>query len=249
MRRLTTFFVTLAVAGLGLVWASSAHAQTNPTALCSSRTNPAPDAVVKLQNTAYNPAAVTLAKAGMSVCWEHHDGSTPHSVTFDEPTKGDIDSHPGCDINHQDQCWRETQPNGSPDPNNSSYLVTFSTTGTFHYHCKIHSSMQGTVTVGGGTPPANTTTTAAPAGNVTTTTKASTDTTVGSISTETTTGETTTTAEVTTTTAPTTATTSSALGKSSSNDDDEPSVLLKTIGIVLLAAVVAALIPSWRRLT
>jgi hypothetical protein len=39
------------------------------------------------------------------------------------------------------------------------------------------------------------------------------------------------------------------LGNPSSKDDNKPSGVLEAIGVLLLAAVVAALIPAWRRLT
>lgn len=196
-------------------------------------------AVVKLQNTAYNPPATPLPAAGGSVCFEHDDGDLPHSVTFLPPTRGDIDSNPDCSPSNQQACFHQ---------GDAPFIVQLTTDGTYQYHCKIHDQMKGVITVGNGVAPATTTT--APKGTTTTVAGGATPTTVGSIAAATTTtAGATTTSEGTSTTVPlTTQTTSSALAKSSS-DDNNPSAVLKAIGIVLLAAVVAALIPSWRRLT
>lgn len=229
----------LVFAAIAFVGAPASHAQT-PAAV-----NPCPldkgYAVVKLQNTAYNPPTTPLPTAGGSVCFEHDDGNLPHSVTFLPPTRGDIDSNPDCSPSNTAACFHQ---------GDAPFIVQLTTNGVYQYHCKIHESMKGTITVGNGVAPPTTTTTAA-GGTTTTKPPNNTPTTVGSISTaSSTTVVSTTTSINTTTTLPlTTQTTSSALAKPSSNNNDEPSAALKAIGIVLLAAVVAALIPSWRRLT
>ena len=77
---------------------------------------------VTMQNLAFNPAALTV-KVGTKVTWTNQD-STAHTVTFD--TGG------------------ATSDNLAQS---ATYKQTFSTAGTLTYHCKIHSTMTGTVTV------------------------------------------------------------------------------------------------------
>ena len=63
--------------------------------------------------------------AGQKVTWTNTDGF-PHTVTADN---GSFDS--------------------GPVAAGTSYARTFKQAGTFAYHCKIHSSMHGTVVVTG----------------------------------------------------------------------------------------------------
>ena len=81
-------------------------------------------ATVDIKNTAFNPASMTV-KAGDKVTWTNGDGFA-HTVTLDDNSvdSGNIDG--GKTFEH-----------------------SFATPGTFAYHCKIHSSMHGTVTVSG----------------------------------------------------------------------------------------------------
>lgn len=228
-------FAVLAMTAVVVVSAPGSGAQTTT-----------PDAVVTLQNLKFNPSSVSLPRAGMTVQWVHHDGETPHSVTFDaEPgSPGFFDSHPNCSpTGNPADCWQQSD-------SQESYTVSFESGGTFKYHCKIHATMTGEVIVAGGTPPTVTTV------PKTSTTKASTATTVGTLTTtsevsSTTSSSTVESTSTSTTLSLTTQTTApgSALAQPSSNDDDEPSALLEAVGVILLAAVAAALIPAWRRLT
>jgi plastocyanin len=77
---------------------------------------------VEIKNFAFNPATLTV-KVGDKVSWKNSD-SAAHTVTFDD---GSADSN---DI-----------------ANNATFDHTFSTAGTFAYHCKIHTNMKGTITV------------------------------------------------------------------------------------------------------
>ncbi len=77
---------------------------------------------VSIANFAFSSNDITVAK-GTTVTWKNNDGVT-HTVTADD---GSFDS-------------------GSI-PSGSSYTHTFSTTGTFSYHCSIHTTMTGKVTV------------------------------------------------------------------------------------------------------
>jgi plastocyanin len=256
MRRPSQVFA--AVAACGVIVAAAAFITLAPpsTALETQVCNPQPgqapaDAKVILQDLQYQPSGVDLPAANMSVCWEHDDGQTPHSITFDgsATVKNPPDSNPTCNTPEEpasvkpENCFRQGQ---------IAYKVVFASAGTFTYHCRVHAAMKGVVKVAGGGAPVRTTTTR-PA-TTATTKAASTATTVGTLS------ETTTTAAVTTTTTSSASTTSSSIALSTTttasgaaaakkSDDDDPSGVLEGVGVLLLAAVVIALIPSWRRLT
>lgn len=79
---------------------------------------------VRIAGFAFNPAT-RGAKVGDSVTWTNKDGTT-HTVTADD---------------------------GAFDAGNlasgKSFSFTFDRAGTFAYHCKIHQSMTGKVTVTG----------------------------------------------------------------------------------------------------
>ncbi len=79
---------------------------------------------VTIANFAFDPKTITVAK-GTTVTWTNTD-SIGHTVTFDQG--GD-----GSGVLNQGGTFQET----------------FKTAGTFTYHCKIHPSMTGTVTVTG----------------------------------------------------------------------------------------------------
>ena len=73
-----------------------------------------------LTTTAYSPSPVTIAVGG-SVTWTNNDNTT-HTSTGSTWNSGSI------------------APGGK-------YTATFSTAGTYTYHCTIHPGMTGTVTV------------------------------------------------------------------------------------------------------
>ena len=77
---------------------------------------------VEIKNTAFNPATITV-KAGDKVTWTNNDGFA-HTVTLDDNSVDSGNFNAGSTFDH-----------------------TFAVAGTFAYHCKIHSSMHGTVTV------------------------------------------------------------------------------------------------------
>ena len=81
-------------------------------------------ATVSIQNFAFNPPNTTVAP-GTTVTWVNND-QAPHTVTATNPA-GAFDSgtlQPGQRFSH-----------------------TFTTVGTKAYHCEIHPSMKGSVTV------------------------------------------------------------------------------------------------------
>jgi plastocyanin len=80
---------------------------------------------VSLQNIAFNPSSVVV-QSGSTVTWTWND-NTQHNVTFTSgPTPRPADS--------------ATQLTGT-------HTGTFTTVGTYGYHCTLHGGMNGTVTV------------------------------------------------------------------------------------------------------
>lgn len=79
---------------------------------------------VEIKNFSFSPTSATI-KAGTTVTWTNND-AVPHTITSD--------------------------PDGSLFKSSTlnpgeTFQFTFSTAGSFPYHCSIHSSMQGTVIV------------------------------------------------------------------------------------------------------
>jgi LPXTG-motif cell wall-anchored protein len=107
--------------------------------------SPALAASVTVGDNFYSPQTITIS-AGQSVTWTYpSSGSSIHSVTADD---GSFNSSPGCPGN----------VNACMGPGDT-YRHTFSSAGTFPYHCLVHGfAMSGTVVVqagGGGTGPGN----------------------------------------------------------------------------------------------
>jgi plastocyanin len=77
---------------------------------------------VWIQGMAFNPSTITVT-SGTKVTWSNKDGVT-HTVTSDNNLfdSGNI-------------------------PNGGTYSFTFTATGTYSYHCKIHSGMTAAVIV------------------------------------------------------------------------------------------------------
>jgi plastocyanin len=108
----------------------------------------AADHAVAISGFAFSPKTVTVT-VGDTVTWTNSD-STAHTATADD---GSFDTG--------------TLGNGATGS------ATFSTAGTFAYHCKIHAAMTGTITVeaaaggsggsGATTPPSDTEPIARPA--------------------------------------------------------------------------------------
>ncbi|MBA3653705.1 MAG: cupredoxin domain-containing protein [Actinobacteria bacterium] len=88
---------------------------------------------VSIKNTSFMPATVTV-NPGDKVVWTHRDGGTPHSVTSDPESSETFDSSPTC-------------PASGCMTQGSVFEHTFNSVGSFSYHCRVHSSMHGTVVV------------------------------------------------------------------------------------------------------
>jgi plastocyanin len=83
---------------------------------------PATGSEVAISGFAFDPTATTVS-AGTEVTWRNDD-PTEHTVTADD---GSFDS--------------------SPLSGGKTFAVRFDQAGTFRYHCLIHPSMKGTITV------------------------------------------------------------------------------------------------------
>src|SRR5581483_1406247 len=79
-------------------------------------------AAVSVSSFQFSPSAVTI-QAGESVTWSWNGGF--HSVTFDAPSA----------------------PADCPAQSSGTCTRTFPAAGTYAYHCAIHPSMTGSVTV------------------------------------------------------------------------------------------------------
>ena len=77
---------------------------------------------INIQGFAFNPATVTVSK-GTTVTWVNDD-SAPHQIMSDDSSF-----------------------QSSPLSNGNSYSHTFTTAGSYAYHCAIHPSMTGTIVV------------------------------------------------------------------------------------------------------
>lgn len=77
---------------------------------------------VFIEMNSFSPSSLTIS-AGTTVVWTNKDAVT-HTVTSDNGTfdSGDMGK-------------------------NTTFSNTFSTVGTFRYHCRIHSGMKGTIIV------------------------------------------------------------------------------------------------------
>jgi len=103
---------------------------------CTANQNPAPQGTgpatpaagpgsVSINNFAFSPQQITVSQ-GTTVTWTNQD-SVAHTVVSDAGAPGTFSS--------------------DPLSQGSSFTFTFTKPGTYTYHCSIHPSMTGTVTV------------------------------------------------------------------------------------------------------
>ncbi|MFJ9631807.1 plastocyanin/azurin family copper-binding protein [Streptomyces sp. NPDC101175] len=112
--------VTLLVTG-------SPAALTACAATASRPSPPPPAAVVEVRDVAFTPRVVRVT-VGQSVRWHFDDGGLLHGV--------------------QNDSGERRQEFDSGIRSKGTYTVTFTTTGTFDYHCEVHSMMMtGSVVV------------------------------------------------------------------------------------------------------
>ncbi len=100
--------------------------------------SPGTSASVTIQDYLFSPGAVTI-KAGGSVTWTNAGGVT-HTVTANDGS---------FDAGYLGAAVPDTSVYGGGGGGTAAgtYTHTFATAGTFAYHCAIHPSMTGTVTV------------------------------------------------------------------------------------------------------
>ena len=120
---LVVFGIAIALLGAGCsspsapLAANPASDNARPAAQTSAKSD------VSISNFSFNPGSITVNK-GATVVWTNND-SVGHTVTADQgagPASGLL--NPG-----------------------ETYAFTFNEPGTFNYHCSVHPSMKGTVTV------------------------------------------------------------------------------------------------------
>ena len=104
--------------GLMLVFALGASCSKNSTP------NTVVTSTVTIQNSAFNPATITIARGGV-ITWKNLD-STTHQIITD----GNL---PELESGQIDQ--------------NGTFSFTFNNTGTYDYHCNIHPIMKGEIIV------------------------------------------------------------------------------------------------------
>ena len=120
MRRLSCLVALSFLALLVVVPVAGAHPQD----MMGQSTTPKTWKVA-IEDFYFEPADAAI-QPGDTIMWVN-EGNTPHTVTSDD---GQFDSevlNPG-----------------------ESFMFTFPESGTFSYHCEIHPSMTGSVTVGDG---------------------------------------------------------------------------------------------------
>jgi plastocyanin len=111
---------TLLVVLMSTPYASAA--QTGPANQPVENATTAPGAQITIQNFEFNPATLTIP-TGTTVTWISRDNE-PHTVTSSEG----VFASPGLDADE-------------------AFTYTFSTPGTYNYHCKLHPHMTGTIIV------------------------------------------------------------------------------------------------------
>jgi plastocyanin len=90
----------------------------------TTTTPPANPSGVMIHNFSFSPRSITIAK-GTTVTWTNMD-TAQHTVTSDSKVFDSGFLNPG-----------------------GTFQFTFDTPGTYTYHCNIHPSMTGTITVTG----------------------------------------------------------------------------------------------------
>ena len=91
---------------------------------------------VRISGFAFAPETVSV-DPGDTVTWRWAGPDTNHSVTADSAQEESFDSDPAG------------PPSSADHPAGDSFAHTFIRAGTFRYHCKVHSWMEGRIVVGG----------------------------------------------------------------------------------------------------
>lgn len=122
MKNLWILILVIVVIALG-IWGYKYFKKSYPASTSSSATS-TPTAstsnAISVKNFAFNPAQTTVTK-GTEVTFTNNDSVT-HNITFDSFNSGNL--VPG-----------------------TTYKHTFDADGAFNYHCSIHPTMKGIITV------------------------------------------------------------------------------------------------------
>lgn len=117
--------IAIGLMTLGASCSKTATTTTNSTTTVNTTTNTVTNGAqvsVTIQNMMFAPSTLNV-RVGDTVVWTNND-SVAHTVTGD--TAG---------------------PRSTSIAQGGTYSYTFTTSGTFSYHCSIHPSMMGTVMV------------------------------------------------------------------------------------------------------
>jgi plastocyanin len=122
--RLLICIVFLVLACMAAGCASPQAAPSSPAPAASPSAAGGGDAIT-IENFAFSPATLAV-KTGTTVTWTNRD-SAPHIVVSDTGAQQAFSSNSLSD--------------------GASFTFTFTQAGTYPYHCSIHPSMKGTITV------------------------------------------------------------------------------------------------------
>lgn len=113
--------VTLAAMMAACILSACGGSATDPEDGGGGRNDGDPNGVT-VSNNVFEPNVLAIAQ-GTRVTWSWAEGSSSHTVTFDDGVTSD-------------------------KMTSGTFSRTFNATGTFPYHCKVHGqSMSGTITV------------------------------------------------------------------------------------------------------
>lgn len=123
MRNILIIVVVLIIlGGIGFFFINRNNKSTSTTSTNTSTPSAHSSNAVSIENFSFNPSEITVKK-GTEVTWTNND-STTHTVTSDTNAFKSGDLAPG-----------------------NTFKFTFNETGTFSYHCSIHTTMTGKVIV------------------------------------------------------------------------------------------------------
>jgi amicyanin len=121
--------IVMIVLVISIAFAGCTGYQPSPGPATTPQTQVPGSNTVTIQNFAFNPPALSIAP-GTTVTWINKD-ALDHEVISDASisnAEGGIFRSPVI-------------------PKDGSYSFTFTNQGTYPYHCSIHPSMKGTITV------------------------------------------------------------------------------------------------------
>jgi plastocyanin len=107
------------VLGLAVLAVVACGSSTMPANSCGNSANANVNAT---DSKVFSPSQTTIAH-GQSVCWQNN-GTFSHTVTSNDGTSFD-----------------------TALPSGQIFIQTFPATGSFPYHCNVHTGMTGTITV------------------------------------------------------------------------------------------------------